>query len=135
MEEKILNKPNNVIAINTTLSDLFKHWFIFLRPFHHLTDRQIDVAAEFVKLRYELSSVISDEKLLDEVVLNESSKLKVRQKCNMTNAHFQVVVGELKKAGVIANNKINPRYIPRIKSTNSFQLLLLFNIKEDEGSN
>jgi len=34
-----MQKPNNVVAVNCTLAGLFKHWFEFLKPFHHLTDR------------------------------------------------------------------------------------------------
>ena len=123
-------KPNAVVRIPTTLDNFFKQWLIFLKPFHGLTDRQIDIAAVFLKQRYELSKVISDEKLLDENVMSESTKKQVREECNITLPHFQVIMGKLRKNKVIVDGKINPRFIPNIdEETGTFQLLLLFELK------
>ena len=123
-------KPNAVVRIPTTLDNFFKQWLIFLKPFHGLTDRQIDIAAVFLKQRYELSKVISDEKLLDENVMSESTKRQVREECNITLPHFQVIMGKLRKNKVIVDGKINPRFIPNIdEETGTFQLLLLFELK------
>lgn len=125
-----MQRPNNVVAVKSTLAGFFRHWFEFLRPFHHLTDRQIDVIVSFVKLRYELSKVITDENLLDENVMSENSKRKVREECGISLPHFQVIMGELRKNNVIVDGKINPRYIPRIKSEDNFQLLIYFQIND-----
>ena len=100
-------KPNAVVRIPTTLDNFFKQWLIFLKPFHGLTDRQIDIAAVFLKQRYELSKVISDEKLLDENVMSESTKKQVREECNITLPHFQVIMGDLKRHKFLINGIIN----------------------------
>ena len=56
------NRVNNVIRIPASLEgSFFKYWFLFLEPFHHLTAREIDVIACFVKQRFELSKVIKDD--------------------------------------------------------------------------
>jgi len=62
--------------------------------------------------------------------MSENSKRKVREECNLSLPHFQVIMGELRKNKVIVDNKINPRYIPRIKDENNFQLLIYFQIHE-----
>jgi hypothetical protein len=36
---------------------------MFLEPYHHLTNREIEVAAAFVKYRYELSKAVKDNSL------------------------------------------------------------------------
>ena len=93
-----MNKPNNIVKVPATIGiDLFKKWFIFLKPFHGLTDREIDIIACFAKERYELSKAISDEALLDKVVMNEDTKKKVREECGVTLPHFQVIMSKLKK--------------------------------------
>lgn len=122
---------NNVINISTsTEGKFFKYWFEFLRPFHKLTDREIDVIASFVKLRYNLSKVIKDQKILDSVTMSEDTKRKVREECNITQAHFQVIMTKLKKSKVIENGSINPKFIPRLTEDNgNFQLLLSFNLQ------
>ena len=124
-------KPNNIVRIPCSLdSSFFRYWFMFLKPFHNLTDREIDVITAFVKHRYELSKVIKDTSILDKVTMDEDTRKKVREECGMTLAHFQVILGKLKKNKVIVDNKINPRFLPNIvEEDGTFQLLLLFDLK------
>jgi hypothetical protein len=126
-----MGKINNVITIPTsTEGRFFKYWFEFLRPFHKLTDREIDVIASFVKHRHNLSKVIKDQDILDKVTMGEDTKRKIREECNITQAHFQVIMTKLKKSKVIDNGKINPKFIPRLSNDdNNFQLLLSFNLQ------
>lgn len=118
---------DNVIRIPCKADgNFFRHWFQFLTPFHHLTDREMEVAASLVKHRYELSKVILDTDLLDKVAMNEDTKAKVRKECEISLAHFQVIMGKLKKNKVIINNKINPKYLPHMNNDNYFRLMFLF---------
>lgn len=125
-----MKKPNNIVRIPCSLdTSFFKYWFMFLKPFHKLTDREIDVIATFVKYRYELSKVIKDNEILDKVTMSEDTKKKVREECNLALPHYQVIMGKLRKNKVIIDGKINPRFIPNIdESIGSFQLLLLFDL-------
>lgn len=126
-----MKKANNVVRVPTSLKGkFFRYWFEFLQPFHKLTDREIDVITSFVKQRYELSKVITDNSILDKVTMSEDTKKKVREECNITLPHFQVIMGKLRKNKVIIDGKINPRFIPNIdEETGTFQLLLLFELK------
>lgn len=105
----------------------FRYWFEFLTPFHNLTEREMDVITSFVKQRYELSKVIKDNEILDKVTMSEDTKKKVREECDISLPHFQVIMGKLKKNKVIIDGKINPRYIPSVDEENgSFKMMLLF---------
>lgn len=105
----------------------FRYWFEFLQPLHHLTGREMEVIVSFVKQRYELSKVIKDEGILDKVTMSEDVKKKVREECNITLPHFQVIMGKLRKNKVIEDGRINPKYIPNIVEENGmFKLMLLF---------
>lgn len=105
----------------------FRYWFEFLQPFHNLTEREMDVITSFVKQRYELSKVIKDNEILDKVTMSEDTKKKVREECDISLPHFQVIMGKLRKNKVIIDGKINPRYIPSIDEENgSFKMMLLF---------
>ena len=125
------SRINNVIRIPASLDkDFFKYWFLFLKPFHNLTDREMDVISSFTKQRYELSKVIKDDNILDKVVMSEDTKQKVREECDVSLPHFQVVMGKLRKAKVIVDGKINPKFIPRLEEDgDSFKLLLLFDLQ------
>lgn len=126
-----MEKPNNIARVPCSPDkSFFRYWLMFLEPFHKLTKREIDVAASFVKQRYELSKVIKDSEILDRVTMSEDTKKKVREECNITLPHFQVIMGKLRKNKVIIEGKINPRFIPNIdEETGTFQLLLLFELK------
>lgn len=122
---------DNVVRIPCKLDySFFKMWFMFLQPFHHLTEREMEVATSFVKQRYELSKVVSDNDILDKLVMSEDTKRKVREECNITLPHFQVIMGKLRKNNIIIDGKLNPRYIPRVvEESGSFKLMLLFDFQ------
>ena len=126
----MMGKMNNVIRIPTSIStSFFRFWFEFLRPFHNLTDREMQVASSLLKRRYELSKVIQDEVILDKVVMSEDTKKVVREECNISLPHFQVIMGKLRKNKVILDGKINPRFIPNLtEERGSFRLLLNFEL-------
>ena len=119
---------DNVLSIPTSLKGkFFKHWFKFLLPYHGLTDREMDIAAAFLLKRYELSKVVSDTNLLESILMNEDTKRSIREGCDVKHQHFQVIMSKLRKAKIIIDNKINPRFIPNVKEENgNFKLLLLF---------
>lgn len=125
------NKPNNVVKIPCSLSDssFFRHWLNFLKPFHKLTNNEMNVMAGLLKARFELSKVITDAVILDKVTLSDDTKNKVREECNIKMPHFKVVLHKLKKSGVIVNDRINQRFIPNIKEeSGNFKLLLYFDL-------
>ena len=126
---------DNVINIPTSLKGkFFKYWFKFLLPFHNLTDREMDVAAAFLLKRYELSKVINDNNILNSVLMNEDTKREIRDICELKHQHFQVIMSKLRKAKVLIDNKINPRFIPNVKEENgNFKLLLLFSFNDEKS--
>ena len=126
-----MNKPNSVIKVQTSVNtDFFRLWLEFLRPFHRLTNKELEVATCFIKHYYELSKVISDPKILNQVSMSDEVKRKIREECNIKLPNFQVIMGKLKKNKVIVDGKINPKFIPDITEENGyFQLLLLFELK------
>lgn len=128
-----LHKPNNIVTVpvESDNNSFFKWWCVFLRPFINLTNREMDVIAEFLRQRWELSKVISDPAILDTMVMNDATKKKVMEACNITQAHFYVVMSNLRKNKVIIGDIINPRLIPNVRQDDNgcFQLLILFKEK------
>lgn len=124
-------KPNSVIALRSDLNgSFFRIWLEFLRPFHKLTERETAVMAAFLKHRFELNKVVSDQELLNKLIMSEDIKRKVRDDCGISQSHFQVIMTKLKKSKIIENGKINPKFIPRVEQdAKSFQLLLSFELQ------
>ena len=128
-----LERVNNIIKVDTSLKgDFFRKWIEFLTPLHKLTNREKDAVASFIKNRFELSTAINDEVLLDKWLMSDDIKNKVKEECGVSEAFFQVILGKLRKTNVIIDGRINPRLIPKnIKQDDhSFQLLLYFDLDE-----
>ena len=124
-------RANNVIRIPASLQGkFFRKWIEFLTPLHNLTNREKDVVAAFIKARFDLSKSIPDKTWLDKAVMSDEIKAKIKEECNVSDAFFQVILGKLRKTGIIVDGKIAPKFIPKSLNTDdkSFQLLLYFDL-------
>lgn len=126
--------PNNVIRVPSSLDgSFFRHWVRFLKPLHNLSDREADITAAILKTRYDLSLKISDEELLDKIVLSEETKREIKDKCGISNPHFQVILSKLKKVGILKDNKLNKLFIPKIiPGEKSFSLMFYFELNDNK---
>ena len=122
-------KTNSVLKISPD-GDFFRVWVEALRFVHDLTKREMDILAEFLKVRYQLSKVIIDEGTLDRVLMSKETKFNIRKTCGISAKHFQVIMGKFSRKGVIKNNKIHMNLIPTI--TNEGVGLMIHFIFEDE---
>lgn len=128
----MMPEVDNVIPLSSNLNDFFKQWLRFIRPLHNLTDREQDVTAAFLRNRYELSSKISDQKILNQVLFSEQTKKRIMEETGLSVAHFQVIMGKLRKAGVIKDNTLNPKIVPLLRpEAKDFKLLLFFEIEDE----
>ena len=122
---------DSVIKIESPVDDnFFKYGFMFLEPFHHMTDKEMDVMASFAKHRYELGKSIKDDALLDRFLFSEEVKRQIRDELGMTANNFQVVMGKFKKKGVMLDGKINPKLLPNLSYDNPecYKLMLYFKL-------
>jgi len=129
-------RANNVIRIPTSLkTSFFRIWIEFLAPLHNLPNRAKDLLAGLLKARFELSESVSDEALLDKLVLGGDTRRAVAKSIGMSEGACHVILNKLKKAGVITNGRINSKFIPKnlSKDDKAFQLLLYLDL--DAGSN
>lgn len=126
-EGKKLRRPNNIIPIVLD-NDFFKWWCIFLRPFCNLTDKEINIVSSFLKIRFELAKIISDETILDSQLMSDATKNRIIEESGITRAHFYVLMSNLRKHGIMTRRGLNPRLIPNIRPDDNgiFQLLILF---------
>lgn len=122
--------PNSIIRIPCkSLDGFFKYWLLFLRPIHNMTNKELDVAVEFLKIRYEYSKSISDAAILDKMCMDKDSEERVMKHCGLSTYYYYGIKTKLKNYKFIINNKINPKFIPNIKEEdNNFKLMILFDL-------
>lgn len=130
-----LERVNNTIRIPTSLrGKFFRTWVEFLAPLHNLTSREQDVLASLLRNRFELEEAIKDENLLDKYLMSDDIKTKVKDECGISDAFFKVILGKLRKTGIIVDDKINSRLIPKKlnKDDKFFTLLLYFDLNAED---
>ena len=111
--------------------DFFKCWVEFLRPLHELTKREMDVLAEFLKVRYNLSKEIINTDRLDRVLMSEETKRDIRKTCGISAKHFQVIMSKFRKNGVVKNGRICLNLIPTI-TEEGVGLMVHFSFKDEQ---
>jgi len=110
--------------------DFFRSWFEMLKPFHHLTNRAMDVATALLKKRYELSKVINDTQILDKILFSTDVQKEIRSECNLSIPQFYAILNKLRNSNVVIDNKINTKFIPNLnEDDDKFKLLILFDFK------
>lgn len=125
------NIPNSVVTIPTSLNDFFKHWIEFLSPFHKLTGKEMEVLVALIRRRYELSKAITDDNLLDKILMSSETKKSIKEECKISSQYLQVLISKLRKHNILVDDKINRRFIPNIPDKpEDFRLMLLFQIKD-----
>lgn len=122
--------PNSIIRIPCKSLDVFfKYWLLFLRPIHNMTNKELDVAVEFLKIRHEYSKSISDTAILDKMCMDKDSEERIMKNCGLSTYYYYGIKTKLKNYKFIVNNKINPKFIPNIKEEdNNFKLMILFDL-------
>lgn len=109
--------------------DFYEKWFQMLKPIHKLNATEIKVLSTFCKFRDELGRKIKDQRLLDEYLFSVEIKAKIREECGLSASGFQVSMHKLRKAGVMVDNRINPKLIPNVKGDKGYRLLLWFDYR------
>lgn len=131
MKKGILPDNLNIARVPTSLEfgkgNFFSKWLELMRPMHGLATREIDVLAALLQRRYELSKSITDETLLQKVVLSSESKREIRNMLEMSATHMNVVFNKFKQNKIIMEYSINKKYIPKLDiNKTSYGLVFIF---------
>lgn len=114
-------------AFKIPKSELFTYWLTFTQPLHKLPKTNQKVLAELLKLRYEYSFKISDDELLDEFVLSTKNRAIIMDSLKLSTDRFNNILSDLRKSGVLIDNKISNNYIPIIDNkANKYSILFDF---------
>ena len=104
----------------------FRMWVELLSPWHNLTSREKDVFARIIEQYFILKNKVEDEDLLTEFLWTNSSRKDMRESLGISQPHFQMILAELRKAGVLNGEKINARYLPHLSDEPRLGLFVTF---------
>lgn len=123
----------------------FSMWVTIMSPLHGLRPKTSEVFAQFLYERYLLTKEVSDLRMLNKLVLNESEvRVKVRNACGMKKT-LQVynALSEMVEAGVCYrvpkegfDNRYNyilvDKFVPEITRKDKFNVTFSIEIPKDE---
>ena len=121
----------NIKTLNLDKEKFFIYWLQFLKPYHKLRDKEMEMLSLFLLKRDELSEKIKDEALLDSMLFDKKIKEEIRKKMKYSNHQvFNNMLSSLRAKNVIIDNKIHKGLIPNLTEKN-FKLVFNFNIIDE----
>lgn len=126
-------KPNNLIYLKCSGDSFYRAWIEFLTPYHKLAARERDVAARILAQYFKLKDNVPDPEVLRDVLWSRKSRKDMMESLKMSQAHFQMVIGKLKKAEFLIGEDINPRYIPHKTEEPRFMLQVVYDWSTPEN--
>lgn len=123
----------NVKPITIKKENFFIYWLQFLKPYHKLRNKEIELLALFLVKRFELSKVIKDDVLIDKLLFDKDVKLEIRNKMGYSTGQvLENMLSGLRAKNIIVDNKIDKGLIPNLEENNtSFKLVFNFIFKDD----
>lgn len=119
----------NVKRISTSKKEIFRYWLEFLKPYHKLRQKEIEVLSLMLYYRYELSREVKNPDLVNKLLFSTDTRNQIREDLSdMGQKVFNNLLSSLRKKGVLSDkNVINPVLIPSM-TENGFQLIFNFEI-------
>lgn len=122
-------------SINVRPKSFFKYFLEFTEPFHKLTGQQQTVVALLLFYRYELSKVITNDKILWSQTFDYDQRMRICEEMKIKPVSLENLLSQIRKKGIIVDNQIIARFVPEIdESTKQFQLIYNFNIINERPS-
>lgn len=117
-------KNINVQSIKTNEAKFFKVWLTILQPFLKLRNQELDVLAKLLYYRYTIAKQVKNKEIVDQLLFNTTTRKKIKQELKIQDYSFNNTLTALRKKGLIVNNSINSKVIPKIdNSTKNFKLV------------
>lgn len=121
--------------INVRPKTFFKYFLEFTEPFHKLTGQQQTVVALLLFYRYELSKVITNDKILWQQTFDYDIRMKICDEMEIKPVSLENLLSKIRNKGVIVDNQIIERFVPELNdNTKQFQLIYNFNIINERSS-
>lgn len=119
-----------------TPTEFFREWVKITISYSKLSEADASFLVELLAKRYELSLDIKNEKYLTEILFGKDSKEEMSNKLGMKNIQiWENKASAFRKKGIIMeDNRINPRFIPKIKGDiGTFAITFIIDLVDDKG--
>lgn len=96
-----------------------------------MTDYEMKIVEFFLKKRLELITIVSDDTVLNEILLSKKTRDELKKEFNINDNRLNVILSALRKKNILKDNVINKRIIPNFSfDEDSFKFIVVFNFNE-----
>lgn len=126
------HKPavDGISIIPTSKDEFLRTWLEMMRPFHHLTPREMDFAAVMIAKREEIARDVTDQAKIDKLLFEEETKEEIMALAGVSKTHMQMILRSMRANGVIQGRRFNPSYLPSWTPGKPFRMVFVFKISE-----
>jgi hypothetical protein len=122
-----------VAQFNVDLKKAIYYYLKLTKPMHKLTGKKIELITEILYLFAIERKNFKRESDTWKIVFDSDNMYKIRTELDMGKQIFANYLTQLRNAGIIVNNTIDPKYNPSIiEGTRDYELVFKFNIKNGE---
>lgn len=128
------NKNINIKTLEISEKGFFRLWLDFLKPFHKLRNKEIEVLSLLLYKRYLLKKKISDNAIVDKYLFDREIREEITKEMGYSSLQvLSNMLTDLRKSEVIINDRINSVLIPNLENgADNFRLMFNFKIKNEE---
>lgn len=108
---------------SSNLEDRVRKYLKLLHHFHGLTDKELDILVELILKYYEITTKVTDIKMVNQLLFSVDTKREIKKKLNIKDPVFQNYMTAFRKKQVIKDSGINLSYIP---PREQFEIKFLF---------
>lgn len=127
------NRNLNIKTFDVDLERFFRVWLELLRPFHKMTNKEMDIVGYLLHRRHQLMVKVNDEKLVNQLLIDANTREEIRKRMGYgSNQVLSNMLSELRNKSILDGDSINRLLIPKIEyGAKSFQLIFNMNIKDE----
>jgi hypothetical protein len=126
-------KNTNVKTFDVTLEQFFRVWLLLLKPFHKMTNKEMDIVAYLLYRRHNLMLKVKDEKLVNQLLIDTEVREEIKKKMGYSNNQvLSNMLSELRNRKILIGDSVTRVLIPNVEDgADVFQLVFNLNIKNE----
>ena len=84
---------------------IFRYWLEFLKPYHKMRTKEIEVLSLMLYYRYELSREISNPEIIDTILFSTKTRMDIRSELgNMGQRNFNNILTAFRIKGILSKD-------------------------------
>lgn len=87
-------------------------YLLYMTVNNKMSEKAYLVAAELLTVYSSILDKITDEELVNKLVLSKDEKKRIKTKYKISPQYFNSVMKDLESSGIIVDGKINTSYLP-----------------------